>query len=49
MHWWKDDLGFAHHIHQGEGGDQEDLLMPLLYALGQHGALVSMQAVVRVP
>ena len=27
----------------GEGGEQGDALMPMLYALGQHGALLSLQ------
>ena len=47
VHLWEDDLGVVHHIHQGEGGDQGDPLMPLLYALGQHGALVSIQGMMR--
>ena len=29
----------VHTIDQGEGGEQGDALMPLLYSLGQHGAL----------
>ena len=36
---WEDDAGTVHHIGQGEGGEQRDPLMPLLFALGQHGAL----------
>ena len=34
-------MGTVHHIPQGEGGEQGDPLMPLLYALGQHSALVA--------
>ena len=37
---WEDEMGVTQSIPQGEG----DLLMPLLYALGQHGALLAMQA-----
>ena len=29
----------VHSIRQGEGGEQGDALMPLLFALGQHRAL----------
>ena len=36
---WQDDLGEAHTMHQGEGGEQGDPLMPLLFSLGQHSAL----------
>ena len=35
---WIDDSGDTH-----EGGEQGDALMPMLYALGQHGALLSLQ------
>ena len=41
---WQDDVGTTHRIHQGEGGEQGDPLMPLLYSLGQHAALEAMQA-----
>jgi hypothetical protein len=37
---WQDDAGVSHVIRQGEGGEQGDPLMPALYALGQHPALV---------
>ena len=40
---WEDDCGVVHRIHQGEGGEQGDPLMPLLFALGQHPALVAAQ------
>ena len=40
---WTDDSGDTHVIHQGEGGEQGGALMPMLYALGQHGALLSLQ------
>ena len=35
---WKDSCGVAHTIRQGEGGEQGDALMPLLFSLGQHRA-----------
>ena len=34
-------------IHQGEGGEQGDALLPMLYSLGQHGALESIQESLR--
>ena len=40
---WSDDCGVTHVVHQGEGGEQGDALMPMLYALGQHSALESIQ------
>ena len=36
---WEMDDGEIHRIPQGEGGEQGDPMMPLLYSLGQHGAL----------
>ena len=36
---WRMSTTLLHSIHQGEGGDQGDALMPLLFSLGQHGAL----------
>ena len=36
---WEFDDGEIHHIPQGEGGEQGDAMMPLLYSLGQHRAL----------
>ena len=39
-----DAEGAAHEIAQGEGGEQGDPLMPALYALGQHPALLQAQA-----
>ena len=36
---WEDDDGEVHKIAQGEGGEQGDPMMPLLYSLGQHRAL----------
>ena len=35
---WDDEVGDTHKIRQGEGGDQGDAWMPLLFSLGQHGA-----------
>ena len=40
---WEDDVGTVHHIEQGEGGEQGDVLMPLLFSLGQHAALQEVQ------
>ena len=39
MYLWESDDGTVHHIEQGEGGEQGDPLMPLLFALGQHASL----------
>ena len=36
---WESDSGEVHSVHQGEGGEQGDAMMPLLFALGQHGEL----------
>ena len=36
---WYDEEGAAHNVHQGEGGEQGDPLMPAFYALAQHPAL----------
>ena len=36
---WEDEMGTTQHTPQGEGGEQGDPLMPLLFALGQHRAL----------
>ena len=40
---WEDDVGTVHIIEQGEGGEQGDPLMPLLFSLGQHPALEAFQ------
>ena len=40
---WEDDVGDIHTIHQGEGGEQGDALIPFLFALGQHSALDAIQ------
>ena len=40
---WEDDEGVVHNIEQGEGGEQVDPMMPLLFALGQHAALTAIQ------
>ena len=39
QHFWTDDSGDTHVIHQGG----ERALMPMLYALGQHAVLLSLQ------
>ena len=38
---WEHETGEVHHIQQGEGGEQKDPLMPLLFCLAQHPALVA--------
>ena len=40
---WEDATGVLHRIPQGEGGEQGDPLMPLFFAVGQHGALAATQ------
>ena len=40
---WEDDAGTTHTIVQGEGGEQGDAMMPLLFALGQHPASEAVQ------
>ena len=37
----EDDCGITHNIPQGEGGEQGDPLMPLLFSLGLHKSLTS--------
>ncbi len=41
---WTDAEGRQHAIPQGEGGEQGDPLMPLLFALGIHDALADVAA-----
>ena len=41
---WEDDEGTTQEIRQGEGGEQGDPVMPMLYALGQHPALCAIQS-----
>ena len=41
---WEDEVGDVRHVLQGEGGEQGDPLMPLLFSLGQHRAMVAVQA-----
>ena len=38
---WEDELGIANDVQQGEGGEQGHPLMPMLFAQGQHSALVA--------
>ena len=40
---WEDDEGVVHVIDQGEGGEEGDPLMPLLFSLGQHTAQKAVQ------
>ena len=40
---WEDSEGVTHTIRQGEGGEQGDPFMPLLFSLGQHSALEAVQ------
>ena len=44
---WEDDVGEVHTVPQGEGGEQGDPLMPLLFCLGQHPALAAVSASLR--
>ena len=44
---WEDQEGIVHTIDHGEGGEQGDPLMPLLFSLGQHGALEAVQRSLR--
>ena len=41
LHIWEDKVGEVQDIPQGEGGDQGDPLMPLLFSLAVHPSLVS--------
>ena len=40
---WEDEMGVSQDLPQGEGGEQGDPLMPMLFALGQHRVLVAIQ------
>ena len=40
---WQDEFGETFEIKQGEGGEQGDPLMPALFSVGQHPALVEVQ------
>ena len=44
QHIWEDSEGRRHVIEQHEGGEQGDPLMPLLFSLAIHNALVEVQA-----
>ena len=44
---WEDEHNVVHSIHQGEGGEQGDALMPLLFSLGQHRALQAVSRLLR--
>ena len=44
---WEDDLGGVHSVLQGEGGEQGDPSMPMLFSLGQHAALMAVAARLR--
>ena len=49
---WADDMGTVHHVDQGEGGEQGDALMPLLFSLGAFEAAATSgrrRAVVHFP
>ena len=41
---WEDDVGEKHLIWQGEGGEQGDPLMPLLFSLAMHNALADVKS-----
>ena len=40
---WEDELGNTQEIPQGEGREQGDPLMPMLFSLGEHPALEAIQ------
>ena len=40
---WEDELGNTHEILQGEGGEQDDHLMPMLFSLAEHPAVEAIQ------
>ena len=44
---WEDGDGVKHIIHQAEGGEQGDPLMPLLFCLAVHDALANVQMQLR--
>ena len=44
---WENEVGENVDIFQGEGGEQGDPLMPMLFSLGQHKALVAANAELR--
>ena len=44
---WQDAVGVTHQIHEAEGGEQGDPLVPLLFSLAIHDALVAVQAELR--
>ena len=44
---WEDATGTVHTIPQGEGGEQGDPLMPLLFSVGQHSSLEAVGAQLR--
>ena len=46
-YFWEDDKGECHFISQGEGGEQGDVLMSLLYVLGQHDALEAVDTLLK--
>ena len=41
LHIWEDKVGDVQDVHQGEGGDQGDPLMPLLFSIAMHPSPVS--------
>ena len=47
-HKWKDQDGVQHDVHQHEGGEQGNPLMPLMFSLAIHNALVEVKASMRL-
>ena len=45
-YWWEDAMGTVHEVHQGEGGEQGDAMMPLLFSFGQTPSLGSSEPTV---
>ena len=44
---WRDNVGIQHIIHQGDGGEQGDALMPALFCTTLKPALVEIQSRLR--
>ena len=41
-YWWEDEVG-VHEVDQGEGSEQGDAMVPLLFAWGQHDSLTEVE------
>ena len=45
---WEDVMGTQHEVTQGEGGEQGDPPMPILFCLGQHRTLTAVEGRLKV-